>query len=87
MVKGGHLRDLKNHINAAYIEAIKRLKDDICDDSREKYFIVTEIDKDNNRRHWYYDSTKCKFEEGLPTIALQSVSGSSSSGGLRPNYP
>lgn len=87
LVKGGHLRDLKNHINAAYIEAINRLKYDICDDSREKYFIVTEIDKDNNRRHWYYNRTKCQFEDGLPTIALQSVSGSSSSGGLRPNYP
>ncbi|MGY4686386.1 hypothetical protein [Petrotoga sp. DB-2] len=57
LAKGGHLRDLKNHTNAAYIEAINRLKydicDDSCDDSREKYFIVTEIDKDNNRRHWY----------------------------------
>lgn len=68
LVEDGYLRDLENHINAAYIEAINRLKYDVCDDSREKYFIVTEIDKDNQRQHWYYDRRKCNFENGLPTI-------------------
>ncbi len=69
LVKGGYLRDLEEHINNAYREAVSRLNNDICDDSRELYLIVTEIDKDNNRRHWHYDRTSSRFKEGLPVIA------------------
>ncbi|MBM3212643.1 hypothetical protein FJZ33_10510 [Candidatus Poribacteria bacterium] len=70
LVKGErYLRDLEEHMNNAYREAVSRLNNDICDDSRELYLIVTEIDKDNNRRHWHYDRTSSRFKEGLPVIA------------------
>jgi hypothetical protein len=69
LVKGGYLRNLEEHMNNAYREAVSRLNNDICDDSRELYLILTEIDRDNNRRHWYYDRTSSRFKEGLPVIA------------------
>jgi len=68
LVKGGFLIDLENHINEAYCEAIRRLNSYICEDSRELYFFVTEIDNKNNRRHWYFEKLNKKFIEGLPII-------------------
>jgi len=67
--RGGRLANFEEHMNNAYREAIRRLNNDICDDSREIYFIVTEIDNTNERRHWHYDKTSSRFEEGLPVIA------------------
>ena len=69
LVKGGYLKRLEGNMNDAFREAVNRLKDEVCDNSREIYFIVTEIDKDNNRRHWHYDITSSSFKEGLPDIA------------------
>ena len=69
LVKGEDLRRLEENMNDAFREAVNRLKDEVCDNSREIYFIVTEIDKDNNRRHWHYDITSSRFENGLPVIA------------------
>jgi len=69
LVKGGYLTNLKEHMNNAYREAVSRLNSDICDDSRELYLVVTEVDKDNNRRHWHYDRTSSRFKKGLPVIA------------------
>lgn len=66
--KGGYLRDLEEHMNEAFREAVNRLNNEKCDDSRELYFIITEIDKGNNRRHWHYDRTSNKFKKGLPVI-------------------
>lgn len=68
LVKGGYLRDLEKHMNDAYREAVIRLNNDICVDSRELYLIVTEIDKNNNKRHWHYDRTSSRFKNGLPVI-------------------
>lgn len=68
LVKGGYLRDLEKHMNNAYGEAVKRLNNDICDNSRELYLIVSEMDKDNNRRHWHYDRTRDRFKDGLPVF-------------------
>ena len=68
LVKGGYLRDLEKHMNNAYREAVNRLNNDVCDNSRELYLIVTEIDKRNNRRHWHYDRTKSEFKDGLPVF-------------------
>lgn len=68
LVKGGYLEDLEAHMNKAYNEAVLRLNNNVCDVSRELYFIVTEIDKNNNRRHWYYDRTSGKLRGGLPNI-------------------
>jgi len=65
--RGGRLANFEEHMNNAYREAIGRLNNDICDDSREIYFIVTEIDNTNERRHWHYDKTSSRFEE--PDIA------------------
>lgn len=69
LVKGGYLRNLEGHMNDAFREAANRLKDEVCDNSREIYLTVTEIDKDNNRRHWHYDRTSSRFKNGLPVIA------------------
>jgi len=69
LVKGGYLRDLEEHMNDAFRKAVNRLKNEVCDNSREIYLIITEIDKDNNRRHWHYDRTSSRFKNGLPVIA------------------
>ena len=68
LVSEGHLSNLEERMNEAYREAIRRLNGDKCDDSRELYLIVTEIDRYNNR-HWYYDKKSNKFKKGLPFIA------------------
>jgi hypothetical protein len=68
LVKGGYLRDLEKHMNNAYGEAVKRLNNEVCDNSRELYLIVSEMDKDNNRRHWHYDRTRDRFKDGLPVF-------------------
>lgn len=68
LVKGGYLRNLEECMNATYREASSRLKNDVCGVSRELYLIVTEIDKDNKRRHWHYDRAISKFKEGLPVF-------------------
>ena len=69
LVKGGRLRDLEKHMNNAYGEAVKRLNNDVCDNSRELYLIVSEMDKHNNRRHWHYDRIRSRFKGGLPVLA------------------
>ena len=68
LVTGRHLRSLENHMNDAYEEAVERLNNDVCDSSRILHLIVSEIDKDNSRRHWYYDRTTGRFENGLPPL-------------------
>lgn len=68
LVKGGRLRDLEKHMNNAYVEAVKRLNNEVCDNSRELYLIVSEMDKDNNRRHWHYDRARDRFKDGLPVF-------------------
>lgn len=84
LVREGHLRNLVKHMNEAYKKAVRRLSTNICDDSRELYFIVTEIDKDNNRRHWHYVRKSNEFIEGLPVIAKHGVCGLATSW-LHPN--
>lgn len=68
LVKEGRLRDLEKHMNNAYVEAVKRLNNEVCDNSRELYLIVSEMDKDNNRRHWHYDRARDRFKDGLPVF-------------------
>ncbi len=69
LVKGGNLEKLKASMNNTVKEAIDGLNNDVCNNSRELYLIVTEIDKDNQRRHWHYDRENEKFKDGLPVIA------------------
>lgn len=69
LVKGRHLSDLEESMNRAYRETVSRLDNNMCDDSRELYLIVTEIDKDDNRRHWHCDRPSSGFKEGLPIIS------------------
>lgn len=45
LVKGGYLKNLEDHMNKAYKEAISRLNNDKCEFSRELYLIITEIAK------------------------------------------
>jgi len=68
LARGGHPRSLEEHMNDAIGEAKNRLGDGGCDDSRELHLIVTEIDKDNNRRHWHHDKASRRFKNGLPFI-------------------
>lgn len=68
LTKGGNLRNFEEHMNDAIEEVNKRLGNGEFDGSRELHLIVTEIDKDNNRRHWHYDKASSRFENGLPLI-------------------
>ena len=67
LVSGKSLKNLEDHMNKAFKEATERLEKEITS-SRELYFIVVELDKDNNRRFWSYDRITNKFERGLPVI-------------------
>lgn len=68
LVEGKHLKNLERHMDEAFREAVKRLKGKVCGKSRELYFIVTEIDKANKRRHWHYARESGRFRRGLPII-------------------
>jgi len=68
LARGGHLKTLEEHMNEAIGEARNRLGKGGYDDSRELHLIVTEIDKDNNRRHWHCDKGSSRFKNGLPLI-------------------
>lgn len=63
--KGGYLTKLKNRMNDAYGEAVSRLNGNDCNNTKEIYFIVTEIGSDS-RRHWYFDRQSGIFIEGFP---------------------
>ncbi len=67
LTTGNRLMNLENHLNDAYKEAVNRLKSKMVDDSREIYFMVSEIAK-NNRRHWHYDKTMNRFKRTLPIL-------------------
>jgi len=69
LVNGEYLTDLEKHIDDAFRKAVERLSEEEYDDSKELYLIIAEIDKDSNRRHWHYDKTNNKFENGLPFVA------------------
>ena len=68
LIKGGYLRNLEKYMNNAYREAVNRLNEDVCDSVRELYLIVSEINGDNNRRHWHYDRRRSRFKDGLPVF-------------------
>lgn len=67
LVRGESLRNLEKQMNSAFPEATERLKIKSIDVTRELYFVITEIAKDNSRRHWHYDQTSSKFKKGLPS--------------------
>ena len=72
LAQGGYLEDLQNHINDVYKEAVRRLGGDVvAPDERDLYLIVTEIAKDNSRRHWHFDKASNRFEIGLPQIKFE----------------
>jgi hypothetical protein len=58
---------LVNKMNDAYKEAVRRLNNFGVDESREIYFVVSEIAEDN-RRHWHYDKTLKRFKSSLPHL-------------------
>jgi len=73
LVKGGYLRNLEKRMNEAISEAENRLGNEEFGKSRELFFIVTEVDKDDNKHHWHYDKRKTRFTEGLPVITHTST--------------
>lgn len=66
LVRGESLKNLEKHMNGAFSEAVERLKIKSIDFPRELYFVITEIAKDNSRRHWHCDQASGKFKKGLP---------------------
>lgn len=71
LVRGESLRNLEEHMNRAFSEAAERLRIKSIDISRELYFLITEIAKDNSRQHWHWDQTRGKFKKGLQTRLRQ----------------
>ena len=69
LTKGRNLEYLHNHMNDAFKEATRRLGSRTCERSRKLYFIVTEIDRQNGRRHWHFDGNTGQFAEGLSSVA------------------
>lgn len=66
LVRGARLADLESHMNGALNEAVHRLKNGICIDGRKLLFIITEIARDNTRRHWVCNQINGKFEKTTP---------------------
>ncbi len=71
LVKNKRLLNFEKAMNDAYLEAKKRLNKNICNDNRNIFFIISEIDKTNERRHWHYSKQNRKFVNGLPIINLK----------------
>jgi hypothetical protein len=63
LVRGAGLTDLESHMNRALDEAVHRLKNGICIDERKLLFTITEIAKNNTRRHWVCNEMHGKFEK------------------------
>ena len=59
------MSNLKKHIDDSLIEARRRLGKNNCDDSRNLHLIISEIDHENNRRHWYSDGGDFKMDDIL----------------------
>ena len=70
-VKNKGLINLEKAMNDAFLEAKKRLNKNICNDNRKIFFIISEIDKANERHHWHYSKQNRKFVNGLPIINLK----------------
>ncbi len=68
LVNNNWLLNLKKAMNNSYLEAMNRLENNICDNNRSIFFIISEIDKTNERHHWYYSKQNRKFVDGLPKI-------------------
>lgn len=71
LVKGKNELNLTEHINRSFFEAKKRLKENCCDNSRSLFFLITEIDSKNNRRHWYFNHLS--NEEAIKAETLEQL--------------
>ena len=65
LTKNKDLENLEKAMNMAYEEALSRLGDNACDASRELYFIVVEIDKNNKRQFWHLERNNNAFIKEL----------------------
>jgi len=68
LVQKKSLANFIEAMNNSFNTAVDRLKsrNRLCDTSkRDFYLIVTEISKDNEKRHWHYKKTTDRFECGL----------------------
>jgi hypothetical protein len=62
----GKLARLIQKMDAANDEAFRRLgSKNICGNNRQLYYIVTEVSKYNERRHWHCDQPGGNFVDGL----------------------
>lgn len=65
------MTDLEKHMDDAFAEAEKRLGNDLCAPSRDIHFLITEIDRNNDRQHWYLDTGTRKFIRLSPCSASE----------------
>lgn len=70
LAMSGKMLRLFEAMNAAYEEAENRLQTQVCEDARRRYFLITELAPNDERRHWYYDTAAELFRPvdgpGLP---------------------
>tara|TARA_R110002049_G_scaffold139883_1_gene300629 strand:- start:980 stop:1702 length:723 start_codon:yes stop_codon:yes gene_type:complete len=62
LAEGRNKTRLKQSMKDALAEARNRLGDHLCNDEREKYFVVSEIAFES-RRYWFYDCDSDEFVE------------------------
>lgn len=70
LAMSGKMLRLFQAMNGAYEEAENRLQTEVCEDARLRYFLITELAPNDERRHWYYDTAAELFRPvdgpGLP---------------------
>ena len=68
LVQKGGLAAFEKAMNGTFGKAFERLRSNnrLFNNSRQLYLVVTEVDKDSRRRHWYYDNAGGRFVCGLP---------------------
>jgi len=66
--RGKRLLRFERRMNEAVTEAKTRLQDQECREDRRLFFMISEIDVHNARRHWSYDRNSNQFVRGLPSI-------------------
>jgi hypothetical protein len=66
--RGKRLLRFERRMNEVVTEAKTRLQDQECGEDRRLFFMISEIDVHNARRHWSYDRKSNQFVRGLPSI-------------------
>lgn len=68
LARGSSLTRLENRINVAVNDAVSRLADGGVGVSRGIHFMITEIGRDDKRRHWFCRKATEGFHRSLPSV-------------------